>query len=98
MEAIQTLPEIAKGFNIRLTSKKVQTGKCQVKFTASTPTRKDLYGYVWVDAKTTLKEGVGQIGDRLASMAQPTTGLSHIGMYPIGRNTSREANMVIFDA
>jgi len=96
MEPQQTLSDLAKDYNIRLTTKKVYTGTCQVNFTASTPEKKDLYGFVWVDSKATLREVVWQISKRLKQLDEPDT-VKHIGMFPVGKPNGNDVKMVIFD-
>ena len=48
-------------YKLRLSSKKLDSGKCQVKFFATVRGNKDLYGYVLVEADQTLKEVVNGI-------------------------------------
>jgi hypothetical protein len=58
-------------YKLKLCSKKLESGKFQVKFYASKGTcSEDMYGYVLVDAKDTLKRVVGTIKNRLLLMEE----------------------------
>ena len=85
-----------KEYKIQLSSKKLKSGKCQVKFKADLSTRKPCYGYLLVDPKTTLKDVVNHIGMRLESMHDRDS-IKHIQLYQIG-NPLAGPEMIIFDA
>src|SRR5690606_21192423 len=53
---------------LKLQSKKLQSGKVQVKFSASSSGKKNCYGYVLTDPASTLKEVVGWIQWNLQTM------------------------------
>jgi len=58
-------------YKLKLCSKKLESGKFQVKFYASKGAcSEDMYGYVLVDAKDTLKRVVGTIKNRLLLMEE----------------------------
>ena len=84
-------------FNLRINSKKLRSGKCQVKFYATVKDKKDLYGYVLVDSKRTLKEVVHQITNKLNAIHY-TTDFHHIHLYSIGKTNQDDLNMIIFDS
>ena len=84
-------------YRLRLSSKRLRSGKCQVKFYATLSRGKDLYGYVLVDAEETLKEVVGKIKDRLNQVKFRDT-VHHINLYAIGQHTQQPSNFIVFDA
>jgi hypothetical protein len=55
-----------KGLNhLKLTSKKLRSGKLQVKFQVKLDNRQNLYGYLTAEPETTLREVVGKIRNRI---------------------------------
>lgn len=84
-------------YNLKLSSKKLKSGKCQVKFFASVRERKDLYGYVLVDADKTLKDVVVNIKEKLHTIRQ-TRDFHHLHLYSIGKTGKDDLNFIIFDS
>ncbi|RED94417.1 hypothetical protein [Marinoscillum furvescens] len=84
-------------YHLKLTSKKLRSGKCQVKFFASIKERKDMYGYVLVDADKTLKDVVVTIKDKLRTIRQ-TREFHHLHLYSIGKVGNDDMNFIIFDS
>lgn len=83
-------------YKLRLSSKKLKSGKCQVKFHAALKTKKKLYGYVLTDARETLKDVVEKIVDRL-DQVRAKDNIHHINLYSIGK-TVNDTNFIMFDA
>lgn len=84
-------------YNLRLTSKKLKSGKCQVKFYATIREKQDMYGYVLVDAEKTLKDVVVNIKEKLHTIRQ-TKDFHHLHLYSIGKNEKGDLNFIIFDS
>jgi len=84
-------------YALKLYSKKLKSGKCQVKFYASIKERKDLYGYVLVDADKTLKDVVINIREKLRTIRQ-TKEFHHLHLYSIGKIGRDDMNFMIFDS
>ncbi|MBV6644596.1 MAG: hypothetical protein KI790_04060 [Cyclobacteriaceae bacterium] len=84
-------------YKLRLSSKKLKSGKCQVKFYATVHERKDLYGYVLVDSGQTLKDVVVRIKDKLNTI-QRRRDFQHIHLYSIGKTNQDDLNFIIFDS
>lgn len=84
-------------YSLRLTSKKLQSGKCQVKFFANIHDRRDLYGYVLVDSDKTLKDVVIRIKEKLKTIRQ-TREFHHLHLYSIGKLGKEDLNFIIFDS
>lgn len=85
-----------KEYKIQLSSKKLKSGKCQVKFKAGLSKGKPWYGYMLVDPKTTLKDVVNHIGKRIERMHDRDS-IKHIELYRVG-NPLSGPEMIIFDA
>lgn len=88
--------DFTDNYKLRLTSKKLSSGKCQVKFFASAVGSKDMYGYVLVDAEVTLKEVVIIIKQKLVSI-QKSSDFHHIHLYSIGKHELDTFNFIVFD-
>ena len=84
-------------FNLKITSKKLKSGKCQVKFHASIEKKKKLYGYVLAESGETLKNVIEKIMIRLEKVKNRDN-YHHINLYSIGGQRSVDSNMVMFDA
>lgn len=83
-------------FKLKLVSKKLASGKCQVKFFASTPNSGNLYGYTLVEANTTLKEVVESITTKLEERQHPDS-FYHGHLYTLGQHNDEPGNFMIFD-
>lgn len=84
-------------YSLRLKSKKLKSGKCQVKFYATIKERKDMYGYVLVDSDKTLKDVVINIKEKLRAIRQ-TRDFHHLHLYSIGKWGRDDMNFIIFDS
>ena len=81
---------------LKLSSKKLSSGKCQVKFYITIRRKKQLYGYVLAEARTTLKEVVENIERRLTRM-QKDDSCHHWNLYRIGKQKPQDLNIYIFE-
>lgn len=84
------------GYRLRLIPKKLSSGKCQVKFYARMPERKEMYGYVLTNADDTLKGVVAEIITRL-KIIRRTSDYKHINLFSIGKSNTLD-NIIIFDS
>lgn len=84
-------------YQLKLSSKKLRSGKCQVKFHATVRDRRDLHGYVLVESDQTLKNVVLNIKDRLHTIHQ-TQDFHQIHLYSIGKRNQGDMNFIFFDA
>ena len=83
-------------YKLKLCSKKLESGKFQVKFFASKEERsQDLYGYVLVDAKDTLKRVVSTIKSRLYLMEEADE-YYHTHLYAVGKAKPPTSEFMIF--
>ena len=94
--------EIAKNlilddyYKLKITSKKLTSGRFQVKFFATIKNDKQLYGYLLVEASETLKSVINKIRKRLKLLDQ-THEYSHFHLFHIGKTSQEEPNFLIFE-
>ena len=94
--------EIAKNlilddyYKLKITSKKLSSGRFQVKFFATIKNDKQLYGYVLVEPTETLKSVIDKIRKRLKILDQ-THEYQHFHLYDIGGKTQDNPNFLIFE-
>ncbi|MGL1887227.1 MAG: hypothetical protein OCD76_12005 [Reichenbachiella sp.] len=84
-------------YNLKLTSKKLKSGKCQVKFHASIEKKRKMYGYVLAESGETVKSVVEKIHTRLDQMKYRGN-VHHINLHSIGRHYNNDTGIVMFDA
>lgn len=84
-------------YKLKLSSKKLKSGKCQVKFHASVQKKKNMYGYVLADSGETLKNVVEKILVRLDQLKNREN-LHHINLYSIGKENTGNTGMILFDS
>jgi hypothetical protein len=82
-------------FKVKLFPKKLESGKCQVKFSVNLPMNKNLYGYMLVDPKVSLKEVVEEIKGKV-NLCQWPDYLHQEGLYSIRRKKTSVPNSLIF--
>ncbi|MEQ9286998.1 MAG: hypothetical protein RIG77_08830 [Cyclobacteriaceae bacterium] len=88
---------IGGDYKLKLTSKKLSSGKCQVKFYAALEKKRDLYGYILADAGESLKDVVVKIINRL-NMVKSRDSFHHINLYSIGKRDQNDTNFILFDS
>ncbi|MBU2912413.1 MULTISPECIES: hypothetical protein [Reichenbachiella] len=88
---------IGGNYKLKLSSKKLKSGKCQVKFHASLEQKKNMYGYVLADSGETLTNVVQKIYMRLDQI-QHNGNTHHINLYSIGRACNNDNGIIMFEA
>ncbi|MEM7299344.1 MAG: hypothetical protein AAF391_13890 [Bacteroidota bacterium] len=83
-------------YKLRITSKKLTSGKYQVKFFATIKGEKELYGYVLVESNETLKSVIKRIRRRL-KVLDSSIEYRHFHLYNIGQEVNVEPNFMIFE-
>lgn len=87
--------EVYEGVHLKIESKRLKSGKCQVKFTTDGSAGTDYYGYMLVDARSTLREVVLKINDRIGQMDDP--GIFHQrGLFSVGKKEMSSPEIVIY--
>ncbi|MDN5203232.1 hypothetical protein QQ008_17715 [Fulvivirgaceae bacterium BMA10] len=93
-----TNPEQGINLKLKLSTKKLNSGKYQVKFCVSGADEKGLYGYTLVDAGDTLKNVVRNIQDTLVDIRHSEDSYNHAHLYSLGKRKHTYANFMIFEA
>ena len=83
------------GMQLRIESKKLKSGKCQVKFYTKGMLNEDFYGYTLVEGEKPLQEVVREIKMKLSKVGS----INHFyqqNLFSIRSNAMREKDFVIF--
>ncbi len=96
IEEIDSLLKLNDHFDLKIESKRLISGNFQVKFFAQLRQKKPFYGYVLVDAASTLKEVVLRIRNKL-SIIQSQKDFRQTHLYSIGKSSDLDLNFIIFD-
>lgn len=84
-------------YRLKITSKKLKSGKCQVKFHADLEKKRKMYGYMLAESGDTLKNVVEKIMARLERVKNRDN-FHHINLYSIGNVNQMDGSMIMFDA
>jgi hypothetical protein len=90
-----TYSEKYEGLQIKIESKRLQSGKCQVKFSTKGMFRDDYYGYTLVDGEKTLREVIAEIKAKLRKTGGPNNYYQR-NLYSLQRRSDVENDFVIF--
>ncbi|WP_420578133.1 hypothetical protein [Ekhidna sp.] len=82
-------------YKLRITSKKLSSGRYQVKFFATIRQSKQLYGYVLVEADETLRSVIHRIRKRLNELDRSIES-RHLHLFSVGQE-SQPTNLMIFE-
>jgi len=82
-------------YKLRISSKKLNSGRYQVKFFATIKEKKQLYGYVLVEAEETLRSVIQRIRVRLNDLEQSAE-YHHLHLFNVGQ-MEQPSNVLIFD-
>ena len=83
-------------YKLKIASKKLSSGRYQVKFFATVKQEKELYGYLLVESDETLKSVIRKIRKRLHRL-DTATEFHHFHLYNIGERPLYESNFMIFE-
>lgn len=81
---------------LRIESKKLSSGKCQIKFYLLREHKPELYGYTLAESKETVREVVLRIRKRLLRM-RGADGYFHRHLFELGRSKQSAKDILIFD-
>lgn len=90
-----TYRERYEGLQIKIESKKLKSGKCQVKFQTNGMLTDDYYGYALVEGEKTLREVIREIKSKLNKMGDLDNYYQR-NLYSIKRDRIHENDFVIF--
>ena len=91
----ETYSERYEGLQIKIESKKLKSGKCQVKFFTNGLLKEDFYGYALVEGDKTLTEVVREIKIRLTDVGNINNYYQQ-NLYSMKRDRPRIDDFVIF--
>lgn len=86
----------ASGYKLKIDSKKLNSGKYQVRFQANRNDDKVRYGYVLADQGSTLNGVMEKIREELIKMNQRDL-YFHAHLYSLGKTKQRINDFVVFD-
>jgi hypothetical protein len=92
-----TYSERYEGMQIKIESKKLKSGKCQIKFQTNGLLTEDFYGYALVEGEKTLSEVIREIKKKLTRMRNLDNYYQR-NLYSIQRDRIQENDFVIFKA
>ncbi len=81
--------------DLKLQSKKLKSGKHQVKFYATITDDEKMHGYTLVEAGTTLKKVVEEITSRLLKI-QRSDSYQHLHLYNLGEKQEYQSSFMVF--
>lgn len=84
-------------YKLKINSKKLKSGRCQVKFRATVDPKHSMYGYVLAESGEKLAAVVEKIVTKL-DQVRNRDNYHHINLYRIGRPNQLDTNFMIFDA
>ena len=92
-----TYSERYDGLEIKIESKKLKSGKCQIKFQTNGLLSEEFYGYALVEGEKTLREVIREIKLKLSKMRNLDNYYQR-NLYSIQRDRIQENDFVIFKA
>ncbi len=87
--------EIYDGIQLKIESKKLQSGRCQVKFYTYGMFKEGYYGYLLVDTDKALKEIVTEIKSKLQAIEDPGIYYQR-NLFSIEKRNNRINDIMIF--
>lgn len=87
---------MSKAYKIRIFSKKLPSGKCQVKFYLTTKRGNPYYGYMLVESGRTVRNVVETILEKLKDIDQPDR-YYHKHLYNMGTKSSFDSTFMVFN-
>lgn len=85
-----------RDYKLKLYSKKLKSGRCQIKFYISSSSQPHLYGYMLADAGSTLREVVSTIEDEVRFIERRDR-YYHSHLYNLAKRRERKEPILIFN-
>ncbi len=87
-----------RGYKLQLTSKRLKSGRCQIKFTVlAAHESRSCYGYILADAGSTLRQVVEQIETRLKDRDNPEM-FYHSHLYNLQQRATKNDQFLLYEA
>ncbi len=83
-------------YKLKLLSKRLRSGKCQIKFVVSSDTEKGMYGYLLTESGTTLKDVVNRIERKVRERVSGDRSY-HNHLYNLAERQAIKDNILIFE-
>lgn len=83
-------------YKLKLYSKRLQSGKCQIKFVVSSSSEPGLYGYLLAESGSTLREVVHTIENEVRYIQQ-VGNHNHSHLYNLASRQKRKDQILIFN-
>ncbi len=81
-------------YKLSLLSKRLHSGKCQIKFIISNSSKEEMYGYLLAESCTTLKEVVCKIEEQVKMIEQGDS-YYHAHLYNLAKKQPKQ-DLLIF--
>lgn len=82
-----------RNYKLKLYSKRLKSGKCQIKFVVSSPDTSGVYGYLLVESGSTLKEVVNTIEDEMRFIERGDS-YYHAHLYNLATKKKKESLLI----
>ena len=83
-------------YRLKISSKKLSSGRFQVKFYATVKEDRELYGYLLVEPEESLKRVVSKIRERL-NVLNHSIEHHHFHLHDLGHHVQTDPNFLIFE-
>lgn len=83
-------------YKLKLLSKRLRSGKCQIKFIVSSDMEERMYGYLLTESGTTLKDVVSKIEERVRQTVNKDR-YNHRHLYNLADRPTAKDNILIFE-
>ena len=83
-------------YKLKLMSKRLKSGRCQIKFYVCSKTKKNMYGYLLADAGATLREVVGRIEHKIKSLDSADQ-YYHANLYNLASRHDDQDQIILFN-
>lgn len=83
-------------YKLKLLSKRLSSGRCQIKFVVSSDACERMYGYLLAESGSTLKDVVTRIEEKVRQRVDGDKGY-HRHLYNLAERNVKNDNILIFD-
>lgn len=83
-------------YKLKLLSKRLQSGRCQIKFVVSDDAKEKMYGYLLTESGATLRDVVCKIEDKVRQRVNGDV-YYHQHLYNLAEPSKHNDNILIFE-